>query len=159
MRCGGCHYQHAPYEVQLAVKRDILEDQLRRIGKIAPPAEIGVVAGEPWGYRNRVQLHIANGALGYRQAQSRRIVRDREMSHRLAGDQRAIAMLREMLSDPRWPRFVRSIELFTNETRCSLMFSKQNTRWRGDSSIGAGSGLPGWSRARSIIGRQGTPGA
>ena len=63
MRCGGCQYQHAPYEMQLALKRGILEDQLRRIGKIASPPEIAVVAGEPWGYRNRVQLHIAKGAL------------------------------------------------------------------------------------------------
>ena len=34
-RCGGCHYQHAPYEMQLRLKRAILEDELRRIGKIA----------------------------------------------------------------------------------------------------------------------------
>src|ERR1039457_4290237 len=32
-RCGGCHYQHAPYEYQLAAKRAILADQLRRLGK------------------------------------------------------------------------------------------------------------------------------
>src|SRR5450755_8715 len=37
MRCGGCNYQHAPYEMQLAMKRAVLEDQLRRIGKIEPP--------------------------------------------------------------------------------------------------------------------------
>src|ERR1035438_3273941 len=72
MRCGGCHYQHAPYETQLALKRAILEDQLRRIGKIVPP-EIAVVSGEPWSYRNRVQLHIAHGALGYREAQSHKL--------------------------------------------------------------------------------------
>src|ERR1039458_7222451 len=66
MRCGGCHYQHAPYEMQLALKRGILEDQLRRIGKIAPSAEICVLAGGPWGYRNRVRLHLrlSRGATG-----------------------------------------------------------------------------------------------
>src|SRR5271157_115647 len=52
-RCGGCHYQHAPYADQLAAKRAILEEELRRLGKIAPPDEIAMIADEPWGYRNR----------------------------------------------------------------------------------------------------------
>ena len=46
-RCGGCSYQHAPYEFQLRVKRAILVEELRRLGKIEPPGEIEVVAGEP----------------------------------------------------------------------------------------------------------------
>src|SRR5580700_8244256 len=69
-RCGGCHYQHASYEDQLAVKRAILEEELRRLGKIAPPEEITVIAGDPWGYRNRVQLRIENGRLGYLEMRS-----------------------------------------------------------------------------------------
>ena len=119
MRCGGCHYQHAPYEMQLALKRGILEDQLRRIGKIAP-SEIGVVAGEPWGYRNRVQLHIAKGALGYRESQSRKLCPIEKCPIGSPAINGAIAILREMLSDPRWPRFLRTIELFTNETEMQL---------------------------------------
>ena len=43
-RCGGCHYQHAPYEQQLAAKRAILAEELRRLGKVEPPEEIGVIA-------------------------------------------------------------------------------------------------------------------
>jgi 23S rRNA (uracil1939-C5)-methyltransferase len=120
MRCGGCHYQHAPYEMQLAFKRGILEDQLRRIGKIAPSAEIGVVAGEPWGYRNRVQLHIAKGALGYRESQSRKLCPIERCPIGSPAINGAIAILRDMLSDPRWPRFLRQIELFTNETEIQL---------------------------------------
>ncbi|MGA2739224.1 MAG: class I SAM-dependent RNA methyltransferase [Bryobacteraceae bacterium] len=119
-RCGGCHYQHAPYETQLALKRGILEDQLRRIGKIAPPSEIGVVAGEPWGYRNRVQLHIGRGALGYREAQSRTLCPIEKCPIASPAINGAIAILREMLRDPRWPRFLRQIELFTNETEVQL---------------------------------------
>ena len=32
-KCGGCHYQHAPYEFQLARKVEILREQLRRVGQ------------------------------------------------------------------------------------------------------------------------------
>ena len=72
-RCGGCHYQHAAYEFQLAAKRAILEEELRRLGKIEPPAEIAVIAGEPLGYRNRVQLHVKNGRLGYLEMRSHKL--------------------------------------------------------------------------------------
>src|SRR5215475_11737451 len=47
-RCGGCHYQHAPYDFQLAAKRAILVEELRRLGKIEPPTEIGMIAAEPF---------------------------------------------------------------------------------------------------------------
>jgi 23S rRNA (uracil1939-C5)-methyltransferase len=118
-RCGGCHYQHAPYEMQLRLKRAILEDQLLRIGKIqAPPIE--VVAGEPWGYRNRVQLHISKGALGYRESQSRKLCPIEKCPIASPAINAAIAILREMLADKRWPGFLRSIELFTNETEMQL---------------------------------------
>ena len=120
MRCGGCHYQHAPYEMQLALKRAILEDQLRRIGKISPPAEIAVVAGEPFLYRNRVQLHIANGKLGYRAAQSHKLCAIEQCPIASPAINGAIGILREMLGDGRWPRFIRAVELFTNETEMQL---------------------------------------
>jgi 23S rRNA (uracil1939-C5)-methyltransferase len=116
-RCGGCHYQHAPYEFQLARKADILREQLRRVGKIDYQGEMGIVSGPPLGYRNRIQVHIANGKLGYRAAHSHKVVP-------LTGDcpvasprlNQALGAMRERLKDPRFPRFVHSIELFTNET-------------------------------------------
>src|SRR2546423_10337657 len=64
-RCGGCHYQHAPYAYQLEAKRTILVEELRRLGKIEQPPEIAVVAAEPFGYRNRVQLHVEEKRIGY----------------------------------------------------------------------------------------------
>ena len=35
------------------------------MGKIEFAGEIGVISGEPWQYRNRVQLHIEDGKVGY----------------------------------------------------------------------------------------------
>ena len=32
--CGGCHYQHIPYDLQISLKEEILRDCLRRLAKI-----------------------------------------------------------------------------------------------------------------------------
>lgn len=65
--CGGCHYQHLPYERQVQAKRSILIDQLQRIGKIEnPPVQPMVACPQPWNYRNHVQFHLTEeGQLGY----------------------------------------------------------------------------------------------
>jgi 23S rRNA (uracil1939-C5)-methyltransferase len=65
--CGGCHYQHIPYEDQVQAKTEILRDQLRRIGKIeAPPLRPMVASSNPWNYRNHVGFHLTDGGkLGY----------------------------------------------------------------------------------------------
>lgn len=66
-QCGGCHYQHLPYELQLVAKADILRDQLQRIGKIEnPPVRPMVASASPWHYRNHVQFHLTReGKIGY----------------------------------------------------------------------------------------------
>ena len=65
--CGGCHYQNLSYEEQLKVKKEILRDQLTRIGRIQnPPVQDTVASPNPWNYRNHVQFHITKeGRLGY----------------------------------------------------------------------------------------------
>src|SRR5579862_7599471 len=64
-RCGGCQYQHIDYAFQLEQKREILREVLQRVGKIEFAGEIGIISGEPWQYRNRVQLHLQDGQVGY----------------------------------------------------------------------------------------------
>lgn len=56
--CGGCHYQHIPYEAQLAYKAEILRETLRRLGGIDWRGEIARHASPPWGYRTRAQWKI-----------------------------------------------------------------------------------------------------
>ncbi len=57
-RCGGCHYQHAGYEHQLAIKRQVLHETLRRIAKIELPVPLQVHPSPPWHYRNRTRLKV-----------------------------------------------------------------------------------------------------
>ena len=119
-RCGGCHYQHAPYDYQLAAKRSILVEELRRLGKIAAPAEIAVVAGEPFGYRNRVQLAVEETRIGYREARSHKLIAVNECPVSSPKINDAIAALNRMAHDPRWPRFVRAIEVFADERQVQI---------------------------------------
>lgn len=119
-RCGGCHYQHASYEAQLDLKRAILAETLQRVGKLAPPAEIETIAGESWGYRNRSQLHIGGGKLGYLEAGSHKLCPIDHCPISSPGINQALGTLLEMLRDSRWPRFVRSLELFTSEEQLQL---------------------------------------
>jgi len=76
--CGGCHYQHTRYANQLAIKQAILRETLDR-GGVAVPEEIAVLAGEPFGYRNRIRLAFdAAGNPGYRGRRSHSVVPMRE---------------------------------------------------------------------------------
>jgi 23S rRNA (uracil1939-C5)-methyltransferase len=76
-QCGGCHYQHAPYEDQVRFKAEILVETLRRIGKLDAP-EPEIVSGEPWAYRSRAQFKAVKRGrdfhLGYLEAASNRLV-------------------------------------------------------------------------------------
>ena len=74
--CGGCHYQHIPYSLQLQAKEMILRDQLQRIGKIKqPPVEATRPSPDPFQYRNYIQFHLDDqGRLGFEAARSNRVV-------------------------------------------------------------------------------------
>jgi 23S rRNA (uracil1939-C5)-methyltransferase len=71
--CGGCQLQHAGYPYQREMKRDILQEAFRRIGRMDVAPEIGP-AGEPFGYRFRGQFQTDGEAIGFFAARSRRLV-------------------------------------------------------------------------------------
>src|SRR5690348_16126556 len=118
--CGGCHYHHAPYEFQLEAKRRILREELRRLGKIDAPAEIATIAAEPFRYRNRVQLHVDDKRIGYREARSHRLVAVSGCPVASPKIEEVIAALNRMAPDGRWPRFMRSLEVFTDERQVQI---------------------------------------
>lgn len=75
-RCGGCDWQYCHSEYQLELKKGIVAENLRRIGKILLEREsIQILAGEPWGYRERVQIHTDHrGRPGFKARRSEEIV-------------------------------------------------------------------------------------
>lgn len=70
--CGGCHYQHIPYEMQVDFKQEIFIEQLQRIGGITNPRISQVVKSDAaWNYRNALQFHLSpNGKLGFERSNS-----------------------------------------------------------------------------------------
>jgi 23S rRNA (uracil1939-C5)-methyltransferase len=56
--CGGCAMQHVEASAQVAAKQRVLEDNLARIGKVAPDAILPPVHGPAWGYRQRARLSV-----------------------------------------------------------------------------------------------------
>ena len=57
-QCGGCHYQHIPYEKQLEFKAKILRETFDRVAKIELKDEIRLHGSPPWHYRNRTRLQV-----------------------------------------------------------------------------------------------------
>lgn len=59
--CGGCRWQHLPYEVQLESKRQQVVDALERIAKVELP-EIAPALGSShiWEYRNKMEYTFSN---------------------------------------------------------------------------------------------------
>lgn len=78
--CGGCHYQHLPYQAQLRVKTTVLQDQLERIGKLANiPIQPAVASPDPFYYRNSVQFHLTSeGKLGFHRMRSQEVMEIQE---------------------------------------------------------------------------------
>jgi 23S rRNA (uracil1939-C5)-methyltransferase len=69
--CGGCHYQHAAYPAQLALKAEILGGILAQAGlEDLPP--IRTNSASEWGYRNRIRLRMERTAEGFQAGYSRR---------------------------------------------------------------------------------------
>ncbi|HEX4167051.1 MAG TPA: class I SAM-dependent RNA methyltransferase [Bryobacteraceae bacterium] len=118
--CGGCQYQHADYAYQLTQKVAILRETLQRLGGIVYDADIPVESGEPWKYRNRVQLHFAERKAGFHRQGSHALVAvdHCEIAEPLLVD--AIARIQQAVKKPEWPGFLRSLELFTNGTDLQL---------------------------------------
>lgn len=59
--CGGCQWQHASYEAQLAYKEDIVRNAVQRIGKVEVQEFFPIIRAEPSVYyRNKLEFTFSN---------------------------------------------------------------------------------------------------
>lgn len=118
--CGGCHYQHVQYAFELEQKGSILRETLQRLGGIVYDNEIHVISSDPWYYRNRIQLHFEIGNTGFCKADSHDLcaITHCEISSPFLND--VIAKLQWAAKQRQWPEFLRSLEVFTNESEVQL---------------------------------------
>ena len=74
-RCGGCQWQHIDPSVQGEIKRDILQETLKRLaGLYETPSTKVFPSPQPYGYRIKIQLKGQGGKIGYFQEKSHQLV-------------------------------------------------------------------------------------
>ena len=123
-RCGGCDYQHASYEHQLEIKKEILRENLRRMAKLDLPCEIEVHASPPWNYRNRSRLQVRIApefAVGYFKFGSHQLLPVEECPISSPLINRGIAALWRVGRGGNAPAGLRDIELFANADDTQLL--------------------------------------
>jgi 23S rRNA (uracil1939-C5)-methyltransferase len=122
-RCGGCHYQHIPYERQLDFKAQIVRETLQRVARLDLASEIRLHPSPPWNYRNRTRLHVRTApefALGYYRFASRDFLPIRECPISSPLINQAISLLTE-LSGLSCPPEVEELEFFADAADAQLI--------------------------------------
>jgi len=123
-RCGGCHYQHASYDHQLEIKKEILRENLRRIAKLDLQRDIQVHPSPPWNYRNRSRLQVHTRpefAAGYFKLSSHELLPVEECPISSPMVNRGIAALWEAGRAGKAVEGVREVEFFANDDDSRLL--------------------------------------
>jgi 23S rRNA (uracil1939-C5)-methyltransferase len=129
-QCGGCQYQHATYSAQVQMKSAILREALERAGLTALPS-IQTHTGEPWAYRNRMRLRVAelDGVLrvGYNRRGSNEFLAIHECPISAPLLWRAAEALLQVAAEnstaARWLRNAVEVELFTTKDEKKLQMT------------------------------------
>jgi 23S rRNA (uracil1939-C5)-methyltransferase len=131
--CGGCHYQHAGYVAQVEMKRSILRETLER-AHVRDIPEIGELTGEPFGYRNRIRLHVERNPfrLGYKRRKSRITLPIEVCPIAAPSLENAIGAISRSGTDLGLADLANELELFTNADQSSLLLSFWTSRPAGE---------------------------
>ena len=75
MLCGGCALRHIKYEKQLAIKKEIVENAMRRIGGFKDFTCEEIIGMEnPSRYRNKTVFHADKNGVGFYSQKSRSVI-------------------------------------------------------------------------------------
>lgn len=126
--CGGCDYQHIPYELQLRYKAEILRETLSRLGRVQWDGPIVPHASPPFGYRNRVQWKIARDAggspeIGYFQAGSQKLCAIRQCPIASPRLNETLSAIVNLLRSGKLPAELREIEAFADHDDDRLLLN------------------------------------
>ena len=126
--CGGCGLQHMEAQAQIQAKQQLLLDNLRQIGSVAPQEVLPPLVGDsPWGYRRKARLGVKDVArkgrvlVGFRERGSS-FVADIERCHILhprVGD--ILPDLSELIGKLSISRRLPQIEMAMDDARCVLI--------------------------------------
>ena len=126
--CGGCNYQHIPYELQLHYKAEILRETLARLGRLHWDGPIVPHASPPFAYRNRVQWKIGldeTGAreIGYFQAGSQKLCAIRQCPIASPRLNETLGAIVNLLHSGKLPPELREIEVFADHDDDRLLLN------------------------------------
>jgi len=124
-RCGGCHYQQAAYDRQVAIKAEVLRETLARTAKLDLPCELNIHQSSEWQYRNRTRLQVRTTprqAVGYFRFRSHEVMPIEQCPISSPLINRAIQLLVRAEAG-RMRDEIRDIELFANHQDEALLVS------------------------------------
>jgi 23S rRNA (uracil1939-C5)-methyltransferase len=126
--CGGCHYQHAGYPAQLAIKEAVLLETLTR-AHLAPLPAVVIHSGAPLSYRNRIRLHLnpvamkAGDVLGYRARGTHELIAIDQCPIALPRLEEAIRPLATLLIEQACAPYFGQVELSLNHDGSELLLA------------------------------------
>jgi 23S rRNA (uracil1939-C5)-methyltransferase len=147
--CGGCHYQHTEYSAQVEIKAAILRESLER-ARVKEIPEIAAVTAEPFGYRNRVRLHVEGNPfhLCYKRRNSKVSLPVDTCPIAAPSLQRAMETLNREGGELGLAEWAREIELFANEDESAMLAAL----WTERDADEAERGLKRlWARVRELV--------
>lgn len=124
--CGGCSFQHVAEAEQIHIKERLLQEQLKRIGKVPVPELWEPLTGPHWGYRRKARMGVKYVAkknrtlVGFRERRHPYLaeIENCRVMHPVVGEK--MVDLSEMISELSIREKIPQIEVAIGDTQCVL---------------------------------------